>query len=399
MATDVIQAPLVDQLYLTRSPIIVPLLDLNGGIVFNSTFRYVFRIRFSDSLPIASIPATSVAIELLSFPNQDNYGMADLSEFLNDQFLPDRPNFITGDASRVGVIGVSVEHGYYLNGSYTKEGDLDTFFVTPGYSAQVININAYQNNTAINNCEAFLCPQDEVIVSPESEGSALHVYKGKEQGRNVVIVDDNGGSFTINLAGAPTDVPDVIVRIPTGKDELETLAAGALTITEQATFRLTVDDGGPVVYESITAKYKSKDFCDIEDDVIAYINRYGVWDYLSMRGRASESVSQTRTTFDRRVAVNNPSTGVLEIPKGVSQVGTLNVVGTRSLNLNTGYITEEQNKQVQDLLLSRQHFSFNENENVLIDTPSVDILAKSRTDLINYQVSFKVTGNLIQKIK
>ena len=399
MATDVIQAPLENELYLTRSPIIVTLLDLNGGIVFNSTFRYVARIRFSSSGTIAGITSLGVSIELLAFPNIDFYGVFDLSEFLNDQFLPDRPNITGGDVTEVGVIGVSVEYGYYLNGSYTKEGDLDTFFCTPGYSAKQININSYEDRDEINDCEAFLCPQAEVIVSPTSEGSALHVYKGKEQGRKIVVADDNGNTFDIALTGSPTDVPDVIVRIPTGKQELETLAGGALTIDDQATFTLTVDDGGPTVYESVVAKYKAKDFCDIDDDVIAYVNRYGVWDYLSMRGRASEAISQTRTTFDRRVAVNNVSTGVLEIPKGISEVGTVNVVGAKDLILNTGFIKNEQNKQVQDLLLSRDHFSFNENQNVLIDTPSVDIRKESRQDLINYQVTFKVTGNLIQKIK
>ena len=399
MAISVIQAPLVNELYLTRSPIIVTLQESSGPNVTNSTYRYVARIRFSDSAAIANIPALASSIELLIFPNIDFFGVIDLSEFLNDQFLPDSPNLTTGDASKVGVLGVSVEYGYYLEGTYTKEGDLDTFFVTPGYSASQININAYENNAAINNCEAFLCPQDDIIVSPESEGSALHVFKGKEQNRRVRIGDDNGSSFTIFLTTAPVDVPDVIVRVPTGKVELEALAGGALNITEQATFTLTDQFGDGEIYETITAKYKAKDFCDIEDDVVAYVNRYGVWDYLSMRGRASDSMSQQRTTYDRRVAINNASTGVYEIPKGVSEVGTVNVVGGKDLILNTGFVNNEQNKQIQDLLLSRQHFSFNENQNVLLETPSVDIRTESREDLINYQVQFKVTGNLIQKIK
>ena len=399
MAISVIQAPLENNLYLTRSPIIVTLQETNGSIINDSSYRYVARVRFSDSLPIANIPSLLVSIELLIFPNILQYGIIDLSEFLNDQFIPDRPNLATGDTSKVGVLGVSVEYGYYLDGAYTKEGDIDTFFVAPGYSAKQISINSYENRSAINRAEAFMCPQSELIVSPESDGSAIHVFRGNEQSRNVVIVDDNGGNYTVSLSGSPTNVPDVIKRIPTGKDELETLAGGALTITEQATFTLTVDDGGPVAYESITAKYKAKDFCDIEDDVISYINRYGVWDYLSMRGRASDRITQQRTTYDRRVAVNNASTGVYEIPKGVSEVGTVNVVGGKDLILNTGFVKNEQNKQIQDLLMSRQHFSFNENQNVLIDTPSVDIKTESRQDLINYQVGFKVTGNLIQKIK
>lgn len=399
MAVNVIQSPLENKLYLSRSPIIVTLQETSGPNVTNSTYRYVARIRFSDSATIANIPALGSSIELLAFPNIDFYGIFDLSDFLNDQFLPDRPNLTGTDVSEVGVLGVSVEYGYYLNGSYTKEGDLDTFFVTPGYSAKQININGYENEDAINDAEAFMQPQSTVIVSPLSEGSAIHVYKGFEQGRKVVITDDNGGSFDIALTGSPTDVPDVIVRIPTGKDELDTLTTGAIAPTDTCTFTLTVDDGGPTVYESITATYLGPDFCDIENDVIAYINRYGVWDCLSMRARASEAINQRRTTYDRRVAVNNASTGVYEIPKGVSEVGTVNVVGGKELILSTGYVKNEQNKQVQDCLMSRQHFSFNENQNVLIKTPSVNITKESNEYLINYEMTFEVTGNLIQKIK
>jgi len=399
MAISVIQSPLENRLYLSRSPIITVLQESSGPNVTNSTYRYVARIRFSDSGAIAFIPSLSSSIELLAFPNIDFYGVFDLSDFLNDQFLPDRPNLTGSDASEVGVLGVSVEYGYYLDGVYTKEGDLDTFFVTPGYSAVQININAYENNTAINNAEAFMQPQSTVIVSPLSEGSAIHVFKGFEQGRKVVIADDNGGSFDVALTGLPTDVPDVIVRIPTGKEELDTLTTGAIAPTDTCSFTLTVDDGGPVVYETITATYLGSDFCDVENDVMAYINRYGVWDCLSMRARASESINQTRTTYNRRVAVNNASTGVYEIPKGVSEVGTVGVVGGKQLNLSTGYVKNEQNKQVQDCLMSRQHFSFSENQNVLIKTPSVNIVKESNEDLINYEMQFEVTGNLIQKIK
>ena len=399
MAIVLIQAPAINTLALSRSPIIITLQEQNGVIINDRTYRYVARIRFRLEGAIATIPSLLSSIELLAFPNILQYGVFDVSEFLNDQFLPDRPNLATGTESRVGVIGVSVEYGFYLEGTYTKEGDVDTFFVTPGYSAVQSNINTYENRPAINNAEAFLSPQSTVIVSSLSDASAIHVFRGFEQGRKVVIVDDQGTSFDVSLTGTPSDVEDVILRIPTGKDELDTLSGGTLAPVNSCTFTLTVDDGGPTVFETITASYLNADFCDIESDVMCYINRYGVWDYLSMRGRASEQISQSRTNFDRRVAVNSSISGRLEIPKGISEKGTVAVIGGKSITLNTGFVKNEQNKQVQDLLLSRQHFSFVENQNVLIKTSGLAIRKESDKNLVNYELEFELAGNLIQNIK
>jgi len=399
MAIVLIQAPSVNTLALSRSPIIITLQEQSGPSVTNRTYRYVVRIRFRLEGAIATVPALPSSIELLAFPNIDLYGVFDVSEFLNDQFLPDRPNIATGTETKVGVMGVSVEYGFYLDGAYTKEGDVDTFFVTPGYSAVQSDINTYENRPAINNAEAFLSPQSTVIVSNLSDASAVHVFRGFEQGRKVVIVDDQGTSFDVSLTGTPSDVEDVILRIPTGKDELDTLSGGTLAPVNSCTFTLAVDDGGPTVFETITASYLNADFCDIESDVMCYINRYGVWDYLSMRGRASEQISQSRTTFDRRVAVNSSIRGRLEIPKGISEKGTVAVIGGKSITLNTGFVKNEQNKQVQDLLLSRQHFSFVENQNVLIKTSGLAIRKESDKNLVNYELEFELAGNLIQNIK
>jgi len=54
---------------------------------------------------------------------------------------------------------------------------------------------------------------------------------------------------------------------------------------------------------------------------------------------------------------------------------------------------------VQDLLLSRQHFSFVENQNVLIKTSGLAIRKESDKNLVNYELEFELAGNLIQNIK
>jgi len=401
MAIVLIQAPSVNTLALSRSPIIITLQEQNGVIINDRTYRYVVRIRFRLEGAIATVPALPSSIELLAFPNIDLYGVFDVSEFLNDQFLPDRPNIATGTETKVGVMGVSVEYGFYLDGTYTKEGDVDTFFVTPGYSAVQSNINTYENRTAINDAEAFLAPQSTVIVSNLSDGSAIHVFRAAAATRTYVLIrDDQSNSVEVDVSATITNVEDVIFRIPTGKDELSTLTGGIIEPLNECSFLLSVDDGTNITaYERIMAFYQDADFCDIESDVVSYINRYGVWDYLSMRGRASEQISQSRTTFDRRVAVNANPSGILSIPKGVSEKGTVAVIGGKSITLNTGFVKNEQNKQVQDLLLSRQHYSFVENQNVLIKTSGVAIRKESDERLVNYELEFELTGNLIQKIK
>jgi hypothetical protein len=393
MALDIIQQPDADHLYMSRSPIIVTLEELSLPIVQDPTLRYSCRVRIWNG-PIAT-PA-GFETELLAFPNLQRYGVFNLSPLISGKYNPSLPTS-SGTTNRAGQFTVQLDYGYYLNGSYTSYSSTRRFTVTAGYAIQQQQINAYFNQDLINDCEAFLTPRENTTVADGLDYTdSINVFKGVEQAREVLLVDDSGGFYTVDLSGAPTDTDDTIVNIPLSKAALATFTGGAVDPEKKMTVALT--DGGSEIFQTINVDYISKDFCYVEDDVIAYVNRFGCWDYLYFRGRSSVSIGQKRETYLRRVTEHNTSTGVLQYPKGASQRGVISVEGEKRIKLSTGWLRQEQNEQVQDLLMSEYHYSFREGQNIVLSTENVDIIMDSNEELIRYDIEFRLAGNLIQKV-
>lgn len=394
MAILIIQEPEANKLYLSRSPIIITLQEQSGPAVNDKTYRYVCRVRYWNT-QISNVPL-NYQVELISFPNILLYGVFNVSPILEGLFKPRSP-LIGASDSLVGIYAVKLEYGRYIDGVYNIEDESGVFYTVPGYGVYQQLVNKYEKFNEINDCEAFLNPQKEITISPDYNG-AIHVFRSNTATRKYVYIqDDQGNDFEIQLDTLAVEVRDQIVRIPIGKEAVSVASGGVLIPERSCSFTLALDDGNSIsFFEKITVKYKAKDYCYIEDDNVFYINRFGVWDSVSMRGRASEVISQKRTRFIRRNAINSDQSGAVMIEKGVSRLGVVGVEGNKSLLYNTGNMDEEQNKQISDLLLSGQFYSENEEAGIHLETESISVLKQSNSELINYEIRFITDGNIIQ---
>jgi hypothetical protein len=123
--------------------------------------------------------------------------------------------------------------------------------------------------------------------------------------------------------------------------------------------------------------------------VCQFINRYGGWQFLTFFKAQTNSIQTQGTTFKLL-----PD----EVDYNVNRAETksFNINGNQSIRLNTGWIPENYNELIQDLLLA---------ETILLDgvpvevkTTATDLKTSLKDRNINYEIEFDYAFNLINNV-
>lgn len=120
-----------------------------------------------------------------------------------------------------------------------------------------------------------------------------------------------------------------------------------------------------------------------------FINRYGGWQFLTFFKAQTNSINVTASNF--KLMSNNFNYNTKEASEKV-----FNVNGKKTVRLNTGWVDENYDEVIQDLLLS---------ETVLLDDKPVKVKSQSLTfktsiidKNINYELEFEYAYDLINTI-
>jgi hypothetical protein len=123
--------------------------------------------------------------------------------------------------------------------------------------------------------------------------------------------------------------------------------------------------------------------------VCTFINRFGGWEFLTFFKAQTSNYNVKGTSYNLL-----PDSIDYNATKGQSK--SFNINGKQSIKLNTGWLPEDYNDVIQDLLLS---------ENVLLDGVPVEVKTQSqsiRTSLqdrnINFEIEFDYAFNLINNV-
>lgn len=123
--------------------------------------------------------------------------------------------------------------------------------------------------------------------------------------------------------------------------------------------------------------------------VCSFINRFGGWEFLTFFKAQTSNYNVKGTSYNLL-----PDSIDYNATKGQSK--SFNINGKQSIKLNTGWLPEEYNDVIQDLLLS---------ENVLLEGVPVEVKTQSqsiRTSLqdrnINFEIEFNYAFNLINNV-
>ena len=123
--------------------------------------------------------------------------------------------------------------------------------------------------------------------------------------------------------------------------------------------------------------------------VCQFINRYGGWQFLTFFKAQTNSIQTMGTTFKLLPDAVNYNVNRAETK-------SFNINGNQSIRLNTGWIPENYNELIQDLLLS---------ETILLDgvpvevkTTATDLKTSLKDRNINYEIQFDYAFNLINNV-
>ena len=120
-----------------------------------------------------------------------------------------------------------------------------------------------------------------------------------------------------------------------------------------------------------------------------FINRYGGWQFLTFFKSKTTSIQTQGTTYNLLPDAVNYNTSR-------AQTKSFNINGSKNIRLNTGWIPENYNEIIQDLLLS---------ETILLDgvpvevnTTETELKTSLKDKNINYEIEFAYGFNLINNV-
>jgi hypothetical protein len=259
------------------------------------------------------------------------------------------------DVDYVGVNGFT---------DYTQGVNAITDYFTPGFlSNKLISKNILKSSSSLKNYVNYL-----VDFSSGFRLDIIYVKLDQSYSISQSITGLNGiYNFKIPLTLYPTDVNFIDGNV------LD------LNLYNASNQQIAIDR----IYTYINEECK---YTPVE---CTFINRYGGWEFLTFFKAQTNAVSVKGSEYNLL-----PDAIDYNIYKGQSKV--FNINGTQTVKLNTGWVDENYNELITDLLLS---------ETVLLDNKPVKVKTQSHTyktqlkdKMINFELDFEYAFDLINNI-
>jgi len=190
----------------------------------------------------------------------------------------------------------------------------------------------------------------------------------------------------ITIISYPDNNINESIAEPTSIDSAEMLQNIWVKVSEAGT-----DEYIEVTYNGETITLLITDECRYTPVDIAFQNKEGAIVFMPFFKAKIESLSTTRETFESDRG--QPSTGN-------HQFVDFNVQGRTSYKINSGFIDENMNQIVKQLLLSERVWEYVNTEYIPIKVKSTGVEYKTRQKdrLINYEMEFEYAFNEINNI-
>jgi len=190
----------------------------------------------------------------------------------------------------------------------------------------------------------------------------------------------------ITIISYPDNNINESIAEPTSFNSAEMLQNIWVKVSEAGT-----DEYIEVTYNGETITLLITDECRYTPVDIAFQNKEGAIVFMPFFKAKIESLSTTRETFESDRG--QPSTGN-------HQFVDFNVQGRTSYKINSGFIDENMNQIVKQLLLSERVWEYVNTEYIPIKVKSTGVEYKTRQKdrLINYEIEFEYAFNELNNI-
>ena len=279
------------------------------------------------------------------------------------------------------LIGSAISFNGY---GYFEEG------INPQLSSDVLisNTNIFHN-----------CSPDNKIYLPLLTGSegATKVKYLNEFG--VIIREETLGSVTtIPLAADTTEYTadgTIITADRTYTVEVLSEITDEVEVPADAsTIVITLSDG-----TTKTLYVKCIDCSKYEPYKVSFVNKFGVIQDMWFDKKRTDSLDVSKDSYKRNI-LNISATGVTYSTNTASMFPH-DVIGNKRLTMNTGYVTEDYNEVIQQLMLT-EYAWIHEGGNVTPIVPKTTSFTKKTSlndKLINFTVEFDYAFDTINNIR
>ena len=349
-----------------------------------------------------TLPATAnyVLDKTYSINEVINYEISDLvrSEFSHDFSVWDDIGFTQSPPAEVLWVAPLGEWTFSNNGSVAEtatwsNNNAQAFITTDGWATRdnIAPVAVSQVVLATSRNRQVLVGNYESLAINNSTANALG---------SIRITWQSGTSELFTTAGGGTTPPD-----PTSNNSQDlVIYAGVGPANLEANNELpsrvkpsTQPNGGVGQYYDVilkntsnttiaTVRYYVQCEAKYTPVQVAFINRFGVADFITFFKRSDTRGNFTQDSYQKSIYNDGFTTPSLEVGKYTS----FNVNSRNTLSLNTGFVDQDYDETIEDILMS-EYVAVYTNSNWVSAVPnrgSIEYQKSINTQLINYTMSF-----------
>jgi hypothetical protein len=397
MSTPILSRPA--SLSMARSPLFVT--GKNNALPDDSLDAMSLELKiYSGAKTLPAGAANYVLNKTYSVNNVINYEISDLvrSEFNHDFVVWNEIGYGQSPASEVLWVAPLGEWTFSNNGAAPDTADwantnAQAFIATDGWATRdnIAPVAVSQALLATPRNRQVLVGNYESLAINNSTANALASIRITWQNGNSDLFTTTGGGTT-PPSPASNNTQDLVIYAGVGPANLE--ANNDLPSRVKPS---TQPSGGVGSYYDVilnnsaggvisTIRYYVLCESKYTPVQLAFINRFGVADFITFFKRSDERGTFKQDSYQKSIYNDGFTTPSLEVGKYTSY----NVNSRNTLSLNTGFVDQNYDETIEDILMS-QYVAVYTNSNWVSVVPnrgSIEYQKSINTQLINYTMSF-----------
>ena len=344
------------------------------GLIFSQSPYYIYETGsagFTSNIELriwngskSSVPTDyDILLEKQALTASSSYAVFEVGQILNS-YTTNRYGVYDGvSGSNEGAKWVSIKS---YNGTVNRD---DLHLVTDGYSEFLEGIN--------------YSPTPNLLISQ----NVLYHYEDIPI-RVPIFVSGSTNAVTVEYQkdGSPVYTEDLTAFTSSlfSYDKVQYLSYGASVPGELDL--LVIKDGSGTILNSLPIK--AVDCTKYTPYIVTFVNRYGVNQEVVFDLVSKESLKVDKKSFNKHILTHE--NGVLGYDTTSHQTKNYNILGRKSIILNTGYVDESLNSTMEELLQSSAVWitSNGVTNPVNVNTNSLKLKTGINDGLINYQIEF-----------
>lgn len=388
------------------SPAIYHLFDSNNG---DTGFEYVLDVFIWSGHKITDKPnpaSDTPNFTLTKLPNAEGYATYDISYLVRAALTPEEPNaYITNATGATNTTAthtqwVFVYASYWTDGS-TRQGSAssNTQLAIRGWTPYAEGVNGTNqgastfalavsgqyiprnvpfgfsvNTTAVDSVD-FTSPHGNFTIDLSAADDNENQQKVQTIVCNAETTGYVGGAYKqrVLIDGGAVD------------DSYQTCIKNYLSAMDTLTITTKTTAGATIKTWTLNLACEPK----YTPHFVAFLNRYGCWDYLPITLNNIQATQGKRSDYENRYLT--PSADSVSYNTTQPTARIFNTGSSKSITLNTGYQPEEVFEYITDMVQS-ERFSLVSSDGTLQPLKLKDTQIQKQTEvnekLINYTLSF-----------